>query len=478
MNIAQSLQERRQKIAENIASQFEKSVENKEVSKQNEHVEIYTREGLEQYQTDLTKAFQDNLIDASEFNKGMRNIANLEKKTITDKNGHQKTVYTRHADNGDKHEFSEGHKVVFEDKGIKKVGHITKLKHHEVYDKFGTAHIKDDKGNTYSKSLRGIEHHEEGKELEQTAKPATSSPDTSEDDRGLPRLNTQEEMKPEELKSEIKKHAANHDNVKQGTKDQFGVQMKRGQRVLMQHPQSVNGYKHDLVHVVGHDKKTGNLMGVHPSTKELHKIDPSKAIVQHDFDASGHDEPDSDVPHGVGSEVWLHDGGKLRRGKVTALKGSMRKIRLDGLKTTTTTHMNNLSKEKPQTHEESQKELRDSIENEENEKATNRQISNLKGSGKLGTTRTNTESKPIPTGPGYVGETTSGLRVSAKRKADDYYYNGFTAQDHKEAAQFHSAHAVKAMMNNYPKRANRHSETAQGHYDMAEKLAKKPSKNN
>jgi len=34
MNIAQSLQERRQKIAENIASQFEKSVENKEVSKQ------------------------------------------------------------------------------------------------------------------------------------------------------------------------------------------------------------------------------------------------------------------------------------------------------------------------------------------------------------------------------------------------------------------------------------------------------------
>lgn len=346
MNIAQSLQERKQRITQNIANQFEKSVENKEISEQNKPAEIYTREGLEQYQTDLTKAFQDNLIDASEFNKGMRNIANLEKKIITDKNGHQKTVYTRHADNGDKHEFSEGHKVVFEDKGVKKVGHITKLKHHEVYDKFGTAHIKDEKGNVYSKSLRGIEHHEEGKELEQTTKPTTSSAEVSEDDRGLPRLNTKNEMKPEEVKAEVNKHKENHDAVKQGTKDRFGSDIKRGHKVMIEHDKSVSGYKHDMLHVVGHDKKTGDLMGVHPVTKELHKINPDKAIVQKDYDASGHD--DTPEVHSVGSTVWVNHRGKDRKGKVTASKGESRKIKFDDGTVPVITHINNLSKEKPE----------------------------------------------------------------------------------------------------------------------------------
>lgn len=439
MNIvAQSIQDRKEKIAQNIANQFEKSVENK-ISEQKESVEIYTREGLEQYQTDLTKAFQDNLIDASEFNKGMRNIANLEKKTITDKNGHQKTVYTRHSDNGEKHDFHEGHKVVFEDKGVKKVGTISKLKHHEVYDKFGTAHITDEKGNKYSKSLRGIEHHEEGKELEQTPKAQTSS-EVSEDDRGLPRLNTKNEMKPEEVKAEVNKHKENHTAVKEGTKDRFGADIKRGHKVLIEHDKSVSGYKHDMVHVVGHDKETGDLMGVHPSTKELHKINPDKAIVQKDYDASGHDDTPEEE-HGVGSEVWVHDGGKHRKGKVTASKGNMRKIKLDGLNTPTTTHVKNLSKEKPE----------EKAEPVASTKAKDPQVKSMNTS---------------------VGRTTSGMDVKSHTYGDDEKYEGFTADDHKEAAQYHASAQQKATDNNYPKKAQRHSDIADSHYAMAEKLGK------
>ena len=100
------------------------------------------------------------LIDDN-LEKGMKDIYKLEKKIITNKQGKQQTVYVRtHTESGKSHEFAHGDKVHFEHNGEQKVGHIKGLKHHETYDKYGTAEIHDEVGNKYSKSLRAIEHND------------------------------------------------------------------------------------------------------------------------------------------------------------------------------------------------------------------------------------------------------------------------------------------------------------------------------
>lgn len=253
----------------------------------NKQLEIYTEESIRQYKDDLTKAFKSDAIDISEFNKGMRQIAHLQKKIVTDKNGKTTTVYTRVGTDGNEHHFQEGHKVVFDDKGKKKVGVIKKLKHHEVFDKFGTAHIEDERGNKYSKSLRGIEHHDETKtpqeqmkEVESSTKSkvgVSSTEDSTQD--GFSRVKQNHEMSTQEatemLNDELSKtHMHFKDSV-----DRFKNKINSGDRVLIQHDKSINGYLHNTVYAVGVDEQ-GNHIGIDPVTREKVKFNPNTAIVQ------------------------------------------------------------------------------------------------------------------------------------------------------------------------------------------------------
>lgn len=121
--------------------------------------QIFFEENIAEFSVDLQKAFDSGDLSEVEFEKAVKDLTKLQKKVITNKEGHQQTVYVRVHDNGEEHHFTHGDKVKFEHNGKSLTGHIKGLKSHDKYDKFGTAEIHDEKGNKYSKSLRQIEHH-------------------------------------------------------------------------------------------------------------------------------------------------------------------------------------------------------------------------------------------------------------------------------------------------------------------------------
>lgn len=125
-------------------------------------VEVYTHESLSKFKSDLHKAFQSFEISQEELEKGLKDMSHLEKKVITNKQGHKQTVYVRHLKTGEQHQFEHNHDVTFEHKGKQLNGKIVGLKHNDKTDKFGTAIIHDSEGNKYEKSLRGIEHRQNG----------------------------------------------------------------------------------------------------------------------------------------------------------------------------------------------------------------------------------------------------------------------------------------------------------------------------
>lgn len=57
--------------------------------------EVYTIDNIDAYVGDLEKSLDNGDINNDEFEKGMKNLSSLQKKTVTDKNGHQRTVYVR-----------------------------------------------------------------------------------------------------------------------------------------------------------------------------------------------------------------------------------------------------------------------------------------------------------------------------------------------------------------------------------------------
>lgn len=143
------IQEYQDSIKSNIISQF----------KPEPIVQVFDEAGVIKYAEDLKKAFDSDDINELEFEKGVKDLTKLQKKIITNSQGHQQTVYVRvHQDNTE-HHFKHEDKVRFEHKGEIKYGTIKGLKHHEKFDPFGTATINDAEGNTYSKSLRAIEHN-------------------------------------------------------------------------------------------------------------------------------------------------------------------------------------------------------------------------------------------------------------------------------------------------------------------------------
>lgn len=148
--IANKIQDNKQKTANHIASQFEE--------KQQPIVEIYTADSIQMYKNDLLKSLESGEISQDDFEKAHKDVSHLEKKIITNKMGHQQTVYVRHHADGKSHDFAAGHEVEFEHKGEKLKGTIKSMKHNDVTDKFGTAIIHDEKGNKYEKSLRGVDH--------------------------------------------------------------------------------------------------------------------------------------------------------------------------------------------------------------------------------------------------------------------------------------------------------------------------------
>lgn len=126
---------------------------------QSPNVEVFTEANLMKYSQDLQKSLDIGRISHDVFEKGMKDLTKLQKKVITNSQGHQQTVYVRvHQDNTE-HHFTHGDKVKFEHKGKSVVGEIKGLKHHDKFDPFGTALVHDAEGNKYSKSLRAIEHH-------------------------------------------------------------------------------------------------------------------------------------------------------------------------------------------------------------------------------------------------------------------------------------------------------------------------------
>lgn len=121
---------------------------------------VYQSSDISRFVSDLQKSFVNNECDFDYFEKAFKDVSHLEKKIITNKAGHKQTVYVRHHHGGEKHEFSHGNKVKFEHKGKSVVGTIHSLKYDPKWDKFGTAHIKDEAGTMYSKSLRNLSHHD------------------------------------------------------------------------------------------------------------------------------------------------------------------------------------------------------------------------------------------------------------------------------------------------------------------------------
>ncbi len=121
--------------------------------------EVFTEDSLLSFAQDLQKGLDDGSIDNDYFEKAVKDLTKLQKKIITNSQGHQQTVYVRVHDDGAEHHFKHEDKVKFTHGGKEVVGHIKGLKSHDKYDKFGTAEIHDKDGNKYSKSLRQIEHH-------------------------------------------------------------------------------------------------------------------------------------------------------------------------------------------------------------------------------------------------------------------------------------------------------------------------------
>lgn len=202
------------------------------------NVQIFTEENILKFSEDLQKAFDSEQISSDEFEKAIKDLTKLQKKTITNKDGHQQTVYIRQHEDGSEHHFKTGDKVKFTHEGKERTGLIMKLKHHEKFDKFGTAEIHDhsDKGEdgkpkVYSKSLRAIEHHKpkkeklegktsdfhkskEGKKIISLAKDLgyddwakmASDGEISEDQMKHRMASYEEEQKHESSKSEVEKH--------------------------------------------------------------------------------------------------------------------------------------------------------------------------------------------------------------------------------------------------------------------------------
>lgn len=165
-NLAQDLwgvaSELKFKLSLDDSDEVEKGVE--DGFKKDTELGHFATLSIQSFCNDLTKAFIIGDMSFNDLEKAMKDVSHLEKKVITNKQGHKQTVYVRHHSTGEKHEFKHGDTVSFEHKGKQVKGTIHNLKHHEVFDKFGTAHIKDAEGNTYSKSLRNLSHHSEQEE--------------------------------------------------------------------------------------------------------------------------------------------------------------------------------------------------------------------------------------------------------------------------------------------------------------------------
>lgn len=121
--------------------------------------EYYTEDNILKYSNDLKKSLNAGQISKDDFEKGVRDLTRLQKKVITNSEGHQQTVYVRIGEDNVEHHFKQGDTVKFNHKGKDIVGNIKGLKHSEKFDPFGTATINDSEGNIYSKSLRAIEHN-------------------------------------------------------------------------------------------------------------------------------------------------------------------------------------------------------------------------------------------------------------------------------------------------------------------------------
>lgn len=128
-------------------------------TEQTPNVEVFAEANLLKYTNDLQKSLDVGRITPDVFEKGMKDLTQLQKKVITNSQGHQQTVYVRVHQDKTEHHFKHGDMVKFEHKGKHVVGEIKGLKHHEKFDPFGTATVHDAEGNKYSKSLRAIEHH-------------------------------------------------------------------------------------------------------------------------------------------------------------------------------------------------------------------------------------------------------------------------------------------------------------------------------
>jgi len=76
-------------------------------------IQFYTEESIQQYITDLNKAMESEEVSQEDFEKGMKNLSHLTKKTMTDKNGVVRTIYvsnnTKMSDHQMKNHISEKH---------------------------------------------------------------------------------------------------------------------------------------------------------------------------------------------------------------------------------------------------------------------------------------------------------------------------------------------------------------------------------
>lgn len=120
--------------------------------------QYFSESHIQNYHSDLVKAFNGREITTDEFEKAIKNLSKLVRKQITDKNGKRTTVYVSTNQEGKETEFNEGDDVKFSHKGKDNLkGKVSKLTYSEKYDKFGTAYIIDENGIKYSKSLLKLE---------------------------------------------------------------------------------------------------------------------------------------------------------------------------------------------------------------------------------------------------------------------------------------------------------------------------------
>ncbi len=118
---------------------------------------IFTPEAITKFTDDLTKAFEAGEIGVDEIEKGMKDLSKLTKKTMTDKNGNQRTVYVltnkpehkEYNPNGvmQKKDISdeELHQVA---EHVDKLSHINKVRFEKLHTgdkKFPEASAKHDK---------------------------------------------------------------------------------------------------------------------------------------------------------------------------------------------------------------------------------------------------------------------------------------------------------------------------------------------